>query len=295
MVNTSAYPMTVDGVRLDTLAHNIEVFSGRLGMPAVRGENRVLPGRHGRKWRAKQFDEASKVLSMWVNGCDADGAIPGGSNAYREFRKNLDALNTLFGTRHRLLDIKQMQLGETATERQILAEVQQVIDPEVFGFIAAKFSVELRVPAAFWQDTADITYTSAANLASGVILSLAGFAGATAPMGDLIYLVKGPANAPKLIDYATAHYVQLATNLADGTNWRINAGTWESSTGVGLTLTSGTATSVVGSTVASGIHLPEYMVLTPNGVVAPQLQLVTGGGNGANTQVQVMGRRKYLS
>src|SRR3982751_5668716 len=101
MVTTSAIPMTVDGTRLDTLAWNIETITGRIGVPGVRGANAQVPGRHGSIFTPnKTYDEREFVLSMWVNGCDVDGLIPGGSSDLAEFRKNVDTLSLLFGKRY---------------------------------------------------------------------------------------------------------------------------------------------------------------------------------------------------
>lgn len=297
MTNTSSVPVTVDGVRLDTLAWNIENLTGRLGAAQRRGENRILPGRHGRLHKKyKRYDQNTLVYSMWVAGCDEDGDIPVDSSAYKEFRKNLDALNDLFSPGHRLLDVRQTWPDG---DRQVLAELGQAYDPTVLGISpTAKFSVELIVPGAFWQDTADSDYASAVDLSSqNVTLDLNTFAGSTAPIDDGIYCIEGPCNNPRLTDPATGHYIQLNQVLAVGSSWRFNSGTWSSRVGVGLTVASAdtAGTNAVEDTVYVGPHTPRYMSLIPRGVLSPQIKYTATGGTTAATQVNVRARRKYLS
>ena len=106
MANWSAYPLSVDGTRLDTYAYGIENLSGGVGTPAKVGGNVKVPGRHGAIWvPQKPFDEADVVLGMWVQGNDVNGAVT--TSAMAHFRSNLDALYLIFGKSTSLLDVRQ--------------------------------------------------------------------------------------------------------------------------------------------------------------------------------------------
>ena len=90
MTNTSAIPITVDGIRLDTYAYNVAGLEGRLHVPGVRGANPVVPGRHGSLYVPdKTFEDNEFVLNMWVIGADVNGGIP--TTDMTEFRKNIEA------------------------------------------------------------------------------------------------------------------------------------------------------------------------------------------------------------
>jgi hypothetical protein len=295
VVTTSTIPLTIDGVRLDTYAYNIETLEGRLVFPPTRGENPVVPGDDGSVFIPnRNFEDGIMTLQMWVRGADVDGLVPGGSSARAEFRKNLQRLTRIFGIKHRLLDIRQAWPTDPTTI-QYLCTVQDTFDFSGNAHNAsAKFAVVLRIPDVFGQDVNTTDYTSAAALTTGTTLTLTALDGGTAPVRDAIYVVNGPATNPRLTNPETGEWVQLNLAIASGTNWRFNAATWESRTGAGLTVassdTSGTARV---AETAYGSGGARFMTLTPRDAGAPQLTL-TGTGLGANTQVLVRARRKFF-
>lgn len=290
MANTSAIPMTVDGVRLDTYAWNIETLTGRMSMPAVRGGNAQVPGRHGSIWTPnKTFDDSAIKLAMWINGCDVDGGIPGGSSQLAELRKNADSLTRLFGKRSGLLDVRQTWPGGV---RQILCEVVQAFDMSARAVgPMGKFNVILEAPDVFWRDVSTSDYASATGLASGVSLTLAPYAGATAPIEDGIFVVRGPATNPRIMDNASGTWVQLNGTIAAGTDWQVDAGNWTSRTGSGILFTVGGGTNAIATTSYGG-GAPRFISLSASDT-GPGITL-TGSGFGSGTQVQVRARRKFF-
>lgn len=295
MTTTSTIPVTVDGVRLDTYAYNIETLAGRLMFPGVRGERPVVPGDDGSVFVPNQnFEDGSMTLSMWVRGADVDGLVPGGSSARAEFRKNLQRLSRIFGIQHRMLDVRQTWPTDPTTI-QYMCTVAETFD---FGGNAhntlARFAVVLQIPDVFGQDVNATDFSSATNLASGTMLTLTALDGGTAPCRDAIYVVMGPATNPRITNPETGEWVQLNATIASGTNWRINAATWETRTGSGLGLgsadTAGTARVAETQMGGGGAR---FMTLTPRDAGPPQLVL-TGTGLGANTQVLVRARRKFF-
>lgn len=289
MVTTSAIPVTVDGTRLDTYAWNIETIDGRIGVAAVRGANPIVPGRHGEIFTAnKTWDAKDIVLKMWVKGSDVDGLVP--TTDMTEFRKNIDALTLLFGTRSRLLDVRQTW---PAGVRQALCEVLQAYDMSGRAINPqAKFNVVLRVPGAFWQDVSTTDYSSATNLTSGTTVTMAAYDGATAPMEDHMIVVSGPATNPRLTDPATGMFVQFNGTIGAGTDWQVDAANYTSRTGSSILFTVGAGTNVIANTVFGGGG-PRLMTLTPK-AGGPQLTL-TATSPGAATQIRARGRRKFLT
>jgi hypothetical protein len=99
----------VDGVDLSTLAWNVTNRSAGWKVPAKRGENLVIPGRHGAQWVPnKPYDQGEIVLSMWAQGSNSDGTLPTDGDMRKKCRDNLDKLSGLFGQASRLLDIVQV-------------------------------------------------------------------------------------------------------------------------------------------------------------------------------------------
>lgn len=105
MTYTSDRPITVDGVRLDTLAWNISQINRATA--ATRSADVEVPGRDGAIPSLNDPLEPVQVgLEMFVMGTDADGRVPNGSRRDR-FWANLDELIHLFSKRHALLDVQE--------------------------------------------------------------------------------------------------------------------------------------------------------------------------------------------
>lgn len=295
MTYTSQYPATFDGVRLDTLAYNVETVNGEDLLPGVRSNDVTLPGRHGSlPILGKKFDNGRFVQSMWVLGCDVDGAVPIGRKR-NEFRKNLDTLKALFGKRQSLMTVVA-DIGD-GTKREALMQCTEAVDFSVSGSNPlGRFAVVLDIPGVFWRGQADVNYDT--FVVPGIIYSatLTEFAGATGIMEDLYIVVDGPITNPRLTDDATGHYVQYSGALGSGYQWVVNTTLWTSKIGVGIAFTQ-SGTDVTAQTIFSGQHSPRYFALTPvstSQVVAPTVTLTNTGGTLAATRLRVRGRRKFL-
>lgn len=289
MTTTSAIPLTVDGVRLDTYAFNVETLDGRLAVPSVRGEDPVVPGMDGAVFVPnKSYDSGRMTLTMWVRGCDVNGGVP--TTNTTEFRTNLDMITRMFTVRHRLLDVRQTW---PAGDIQWLCKVEQPWDFTATAFNPmARFAVELGIPGTFGQDVSTADYTSAAGLASGVTLTLTNYNGTTAPISDAILVVRGPATNPRLTNPDTGEWVQYNGTIAAGSDWRVDCSLWETRTGVGIGIASGAGTNQVANTQYAGGGA-RFMRLTPRPSGGPQLVL-TGTGFSTGTQVLGRARRKFI-
>lgn len=140
MVNTSLRPITVDGIRLDTLAWNITKVNRAVA--GRRDSNQVVPGRDGVIASLNDDLEAPTFgLEMFVQGTDADGAVPA-AGRQATFRDNLDTLVHLFGTRHRLIEVVR-QMG-TETDATNLALNPSWEGPTTYTTSAAQMTTAIQ-------------------------------------------------------------------------------------------------------------------------------------------------------
>lgn len=293
MTTTSKYPITVDGIRLDSKAWNIETKEGRDFAAPIKDGNLEVGAAHGEIWVPnKKHGPGRTVLKMWVAGQDANGVVP--ADNYYQYRKNLDQLRLMFGVRNRLLDVRQ-QLDIAGTDiRQALCEVTAIIEPQKVAIspYTSKFTVELTIPDSFWQDPVDDNYDSGAAVLANSLHTLTAFDGATAEMLDLYVVVDGPAaTGTKVLDETTGHYIQLTRLLGATEQWVINTTEWSSKVGVGIAFTLG-GTDVYAQTLYGGNHSPSIFGLSPRSAGAPQVRL-QGTGFGPNTRLRVRGKRKF--
>lgn len=291
MVNTSKWPLTVDGVRLDTLAYNISTRQGRdLVAPKVGG-NIETDLRDGELWVPnKKVGPGRIVLDMWVGGTDADGVAP--TDDYEKYRDNLDFLLRMFNVNHRLLDIRQQWNIAGTKIRQALCELSAQIQPEVATSspYTSRLVVEFKILGGFWQDVAESNYDSAIGLLTNTDIPLPVFAPSTAPIRDAWVVLDGPATNPKLIDYRTGHYVQLNFAVPNGQQWVVGPD-WTSKVGAGIAFTTG-GTDKMDVTVFAGSHAPALFGITAD-PLGPQVR-IEGTGFGANTRLRIRAKNKYL-
>lgn len=296
MVNTSARPIAVDGVRLDTLAWNVSKISRSVA--ARRSADQQVPGRDGVIASLNDdLEPATFGLEMFVMGTDADGAVPVAGRA-DTFRNNLDELVHLFGKRHALLEVQEtVQAGVV---RRAFAKVIDAIQPDVNTVgSSGMFTVGLQIPAGVWEDVATSDYTTPLGAFPGVGVTITppGLIGGTERITDAIVVVHGPVTNPRVTDPTTGAYVELQFALPEGDKWRVNVGTWASRTG-NLSFTSSDTTGTDRTTVTRYGGTPNqaaYLPLTPvRSGGQRQVDLVlTGSATTVATRVGVRARRKY--
>lgn len=277
--------VSVNGYPLNLLAYNVKSYSGLFSSSGLRGANSVSPGRDGEIWtRGKKREALKVVLQMWISPISEAGVAPTSrAQAFANWQSNRDRLMALFDSSQALLDLRQTINGVT---RQAYAESPSSSDFDVASSPSAQaeFSVELTVPAAFWQDVNALQTSSLVGTNSIGNTVLTHLAGATAPCDDQVYAVSGPITNPKVADTASGHYVQFAGTVSDGATWTVDAGAWTSLVGT---------TNVTAQTTASGPFLPRLMVISPRVDRAAPSVTLTGASVGANTKLVVSGRRKY--
>ena len=292
MTYTSDRPITVDGVRLDTLAWNITKISRAVA--ARRDRNVELPGRDG---VIPSLDDDLEVanlgLDMFVMGTDEDGAVPVAGRR-DTLRANLDELVHLFGKRHSLLDVRETVANGQV--RRAWAKVQDTITPDIsVTGGSGEFTVSLVLPYGVWEDPATSDWTQAAPVTGAPVTTLQG---ATERIGDAIFLVKGPITNPRITDAATGSWVQLNGALTAAQSWRLNALTWATRTGsvsIGSADTTGTDATAI--TVTGGPQRGSALVLTPvRDTGARRVGITLSGTAGivnGTTALTVRAARKY--
>lgn len=301
MVNTSKWPVTVDGVRLDTLAWNVSTRQGRDLMPGLSGDDIDTGMRDGNIWTPnKKFGPGRAVLQMWVGGTDEDGAVPVGNDDYKKYMSNLDSLKRMFSVQHRLLDVRQ-QVDIAGTQvRQALCSLGAVLTPEMHSVYpyTANFTVELNIPGAFWQDVADSNYDSQAagqfpgGVPAATTISLPPpWPAGSAPARDLYVVVDGPATNPKILDPRNGHYIQYNGIVAAGIQWVVNTTLYTSKVGANIAFTQG-GSDVYAQTVFAGGHSPAMFGITAD-PLGPQVR-IEGSAFGAATRLRIRGKIKYL-
>jgi hypothetical protein len=294
MVNVAAYPILVDGVRLDTLAYG--VTEHRVQVAAVRAGDLAVPGADGVV--ASVWDDSEPAyygLTMQVRGRDDDGAVPGGSSAKAEFDKNLDEIIHLFrGSPHRLKTITQERPGGN---RRALVKVVDVIAPDESNAWDAEVAVSCLIPGSYWEDEATADW-SQAGAVSGTAYAVTTLAGATAPIHDGVILVTGPVTNPVVTDPYTGAQVSLAAAVPAGDAWRLNCATWSSRTGTGLTLASADTTGTDRTALTSFQGgSSRYLSMVPERTARNTRRVrltLTGTGLTGATALAVRARRKYL-
>lgn len=299
MAYTSAYPITVDGVRLDTLAWGVELR--KVVIPGTREANEVVPGVDGViPSMNDDYDAATYTLDMFVRGSNEDGVVP--ADSVGRLRANLDHLVAIFSKRHALLDVREV-VDAAGTVRQAMMKRQDSFVPEIAPGLSAKFTVQLVIPGVYWRSLSAVDWVGGAGVvnSSQVVTTVEGSTGA---INDAVLLVKGPITNPKVADpYGTGAFVQYRGTLAAGDVWRVNCETWATRVGAGLTLDSsdtvGTdATAVTEANDPSGRFLsirPGYYYGTSvASSTRRSVLMLQGSGASSETQLQVRARKAFI-
>lgn len=294
MAFTSARPVSVDGVRLDTLAWNIEKIERATA--SRRSQDYDVPGLDGVIASLNDsLESASYGLQMWLRGTDEDGAVPS-SGGLTTLRENLDVLLHLFGQRHKLLDLREVVDGQGG-ERRAWAKVTDSIPPELEAGAVGRFAVAFTIPTGMWEDVNSRDATLTAPITGVEVATLTG---ATERINDAVFLVKGPVTAPRIMDPATGMWVELGRSLTSSELWRFNSNTWASrvATGLGLGSADTTGTDVAGLTNIGGPSRGYGLPLTPirdTGARRVRVTLTGSGITNGTTQLSLRTRRKYAA
>jgi hypothetical protein len=219
--------LLVNGVSLGSYCYMTTDVSSLLGVPARRGDDGVVPGRHGRiRTPQKKFDVGEVVLPLWVVGCRPDGTIPSTGRMEREFFRRRDELLRLFYADDVTLQFRR-------ADGVVLSTRVEVID--VMDFTRrraeplAKVSVALRLADAFWTEAIDVAQTITGT--TGTTVELTAFQGSTAPIADARITFTGPVSNPRLA--VGQRWVQFNGVIVASRELVLECGHWRASSGAG--------------------------------------------------------------
>lgn len=275
--------LVADGLELDTVSHWVGLDSNRWSVPGVKGENVLVPGRHGSLYVAdKTFSEGEFSLTMNVFGDDLT-----------ELRDNIDSILRVFTKRKSLIHFEHTM--DNGDEIECFAECIGAFDltRSSAALPFAKMSCGFKIPAAFWQDQILSTWSGTTGLEPSLGLRMEDFGGGSAPMDDAVFLVHGPWDEPELKVMDTGAYVRLDDySLDEGEVWRIDTANWTSHVGLEANVNFSTGgTSVISNTVHGGSA--SFMDIPPH--TSDEFVIEVGGLNiGAAAYVEARGRRKHL-
>jgi hypothetical protein len=260
-------------------------------MPGARITNLVVPGRPGRIPVADAVDEDT-TLAWSISVYDRTPA--GAEGGLAQLDANLDALNALFGQRHRLVDVRLSITGRPV--RQADAEVISGWTPDVNpGALFATLPVVLSVPSVYWRDV-DSAVWSQASPVSGTAYPVDPLDGTTGPITDAEIRITGPAGAPQIRDVVTGGWVTYTGTVAAGRQLLIRCGPMTATEGAGVPWgdTTGNATGALTSSNANRL-----LQLNPGLTVAGDAHTrrvqvaITATGMTAATQLEVNARRAF--
>lgn len=277
-------------ITADDVAHDLDEcirrgtsdLSGIFSVPSKRGRNLVVAGEHGELHVvSKKYSANVIVLTLWVRGANPDGSLPEGEGQ-EQFVENLRELTSWF-TDDELVTLRYTVNGEA---REIIGEVITSIEPKPDGYgryRSATVKIALNCAQPFWADVEPRVQT--VTLAADDEATLTEFAGATAPMEDLV-VVFGQQSNPRLMQESTSVFVALDRVITSGQTITVDTTEFEVYGSVGV------AGGLYEVLSYGGRGTSRWFALQPEpGGGAPVVKLQhTGGGS---RSVTVTGKRKF--
>ncbi|GAB3459244.1 hypothetical protein [Actinophytocola sediminis] len=284
----------VDGVPLDHPAGCWRLLAATQvrPLPGARTASVSVPGRPGELPTVGEDVASTTVgLTLGVRGVDPDGTDQGAAG----LELNLRSLYGLFGTRHRLLDVRYspaVGVPELAAD----AKVVTASEPTVWtGAAHARLAVVLRIPGVFWRDPVPADW-STTTLAAPARVSM--LDGATAPVLDAILRVTGPVTGLRVTDVETGGRLSYPDTLAAGRQLRVHCGRMDAHEAPGVTW-EGTEANATGRIITGGPGSGfRFLALTPAPITSVHDRgvriLVAGSATTAATLVELRARRAFL-
>ena len=268
---TSAPPVPVperllaNGQDLNTVWCRVEGLQTLFAASARRGENSVVPGRHGViRTPGKHHDPVEVVIPMHVKGVNrASGVIPSLS-AYR-LHENID---------YRGDGSSRITVAEPVGD-PVIAVRERSYPP------LARVSVPLSLVDAFWTEDVDVAQTITG--VTGATANLTLFQGSTAPIADARIKFTGPVNNPRLA--VGERWVQFNGVIAAGRELVLECEHWRASSGAG---------DVWAPPVTQVYREPGPCWLEFPPSLAPLTAVFTHSGGGS-ASVEISGQRKFLT
>lgn len=154
MSNSTQEYWDINGVSLNQYCYAIKTYGGsRLAVPKLRGDNALLPFRHGRVFKPKTPDSRVITLAMWVAGIDPSTDQPA-EDQRTQFNDNWSALTNLFWSPTQQLVLTKRWFtnasSPTLMQASALVELAGTMDPTMTGRTRADFGVDLLLADPFF-------------------------------------------------------------------------------------------------------------------------------------------------
>lgn len=210
-------------VDLSTYAQLARKVDGVDEMPALRGEDRIVPSITGRRFARKRMDEHRVTLALWVQALDADG-LRTAPTYERQLRANLDALYALFGDRTPGALVRVMPDGSERTATAEVVSVGQLEDD--FAGHAVGLTVDfLLADPYFYGAQATATQAIAASPTDFIVTN-----DGTVATHRTTLTFTGPISNPRLanltISPAGDFYVECLVTVGSGLELVIDTASW---------------------------------------------------------------------
>jgi hypothetical protein len=284
----------VDGVPLDHPAGCWRLLAATQvrPLPGARTASVSVLGRPGElPTVGEDFETTTVGLTLGVHGVDPDGIDQGATG----LDHNLRALYALFGTRHRLLEVRY-RAAPGEPELAAAAKVVTASEPTVWtGAARARLAVVLRVPGVFWRD-AEPGDWSTTTLDAPVRVST--LDGSTAPVLDAILRITGTVTGLRVTDVETGGWLSFSGSLAAGRQLRVHCGRMDAHEALGVSW-DGVEANATGRIVTGGPGSGfRFLALTPAPITSVHDRgvrlLVTGTATSDATRVELRARRAFL-
>lgn len=219
----------VDGVPLGSMGTVIEDQSGWHDSPGMRGDDDVLAGQHGVRWRPKKFGPGVVPMLVGIHGATSDWSVPAAGSEQRAlFERNLEDFlrRVVRADRLRLVERVHAQRSGSTPRRQALCQVSGEITPQMSGFTYGLVSFEFRVPGVFWSDvdpTSQLLPFSVSGPSTQEVEVFA-LAGQTGYCADSVITVSGPCTSVQVVDAETGKGWLWPSALSAGQSLVVDSG-----------------------------------------------------------------------
>lgn len=218
METSSSEFWDVDGVPLNTYCWAIKSFGGsRKGLPPLRGDNKLIPGREGRSFRPKVADSRVVTLAMWVTGADPNTDQASTYSQVTQWNDNFNYLRNLFWTPGREVTLTRREWQNPMNPELVVASAKAQIagplEPNMTGRTRADFAVDLLLADPFFYGS-EVSFTVPLN--TSVAFNNPGDS-KTSLMPFTITWV-GSLTSPKLTNQTNGVWTQVNTMIPANTN-----------------------------------------------------------------------------
>lgn len=205
MTQLTTFGWRVDSTSLNTLANSVAEWTGQDRISDVRAKELVVAFQPGSvaNWDG-YHGPAYTLLSIWIAGTDADGAVtlPGGEQEH--LRVNWEALQRIFAKRGSPITLERDVPDGAGGVRTLTTEAQVIREVNLGGTRGLRtFSVELFRPYPYWHDAAaPATVTQLGNGTFNITT------GGTVDIWDPVITFIGGTDAKLAVD-GTVHSIQI--------------------------------------------------------------------------------------